>query len=491
MAHFLAFDLGAESGRALVGTLQAGVLTLDEVSRFANEPVHVLGSLRWDIPRLWHEMKRALGQAAEVSSRLESVGVDTWGVDYALLDERGGLLENPHHYRDSRTDGMIEAVLEIVNRERLYATTGIQVLQINTLYQLFAACRLTPQIVAAADSLVTIPDLLNYWLSGQLASEYTIASTTQCLDATSRTWATGLLTELGLPARLFQPIVQPGTTLGGIEPRVSEQFCGTPVVAPACHDTASAFMCAGGNRSSAVISSGTWSLLGIELPAPILTAKARDLNFTNEGGVNGTIRFLRNIGGLWLLQACRHEWAAHGSTTDYAALLEAAADDDRLAFRSLVDPDHAGFLKPASMPASIAMYCRRTGQPEPSAPHEFTRTVLESLAFKYRYVLESLEAISGSRFKEIRIVGGGARNRVLNQFTANATGRTVTAGPIEATALGNIAMQMVATGAVGSLADARRVIERSFPVERFEPIDSDRWDTHFRRFTDYMEFTLV
>lgn len=487
-ANFLAFDLGAESGRAVVGQLRSGVLSLNEVYRFANEPVQGNGTLQWDILRLWLELKRGLETVSD--TRLASVGVDAWGVDYALLGERGSLLENPYHYRDARNAGMMQAVFERVSREKIYATTGIQFIQINTLYQLFAACRTTPRLIDAAESLVTIPDLFNYWLSGELASEYTVATTTQFVDATTGNWATRLLSEIGLPTRLLTRIVQPGSVLGAIQRGVSEKAAGTPVVVPACHDTASAVVSVCGGSASAFISSGTWSLLGTELTAPVLTAKARDLNFTNEGGVGGTIRLLKNIGGLWLLQSCRRSWAAAGNLIEYADLLDAARDEG-LAFRSLVDPDYQGFLNPDDMPAAIAVYCRRTAQAEPATPPEFVRAILESLAFKYRMVLEALEDVTGSHFEEIRVVGGGSRNRLLNQFTANATGRRVVAGPVEATALGNIAMQMLATGAVSSLAEARQVIERSFPVERFEPQAADRWDAQYRRFADYMEFTCA
>lgn len=485
---YLAFDLGAESGRAIVGHFRSGVLSLNEVHRFPNEPVQSNGALRWDVRRLWQELRRGLEAVSD--TRLASVGVDAWGVDYALIGEQGNLLENPYHYRDARTAGMMQAVFERVCREKIYAVTGIQFLQINTLYQLFAACRTTPHLIDAADSLVTIPDLFNYWLSGELASEYTIATTTQFVDATTRSWATPLLSEIGLPTRLLTRIVQPGSVLGPVQRGASERAAGIPVVVPACHDTASAVVSVCGGPSSAFISSGTWSLLGTELPAPVLTPKARDLNFTNEGGVDGTIRLLKNIGGLWLLQSCRRSWAAQGPPAEYAELLETARDEG-LAFRSLVDPDYQGFLNPDDMPEAIAGYCRRTGQAEPATAPQFVRAILESLAFKYRMVLEALEDVTGSHFEDIRIVGGGSRNRLLNQFTANATGRRVMAGPVEATALGNIAMQMLATGAVSSLAEARQVIERSFPVERFEPQNVDRWDAQYRRFADYMELTFA
>ena len=483
MSRFLAFDLGAESGRAMLGRLHAGVLDLQELRRFPNEPIRSNGSLQWDIHRLWTEMKLALDGAAD--RRLASVGVDGWGVDYALLDDRGELLENPYHYRDARNEGMMDAIFERVSREKIYAITGIQFLQINTLVQFYAACRQSPEIVDRARSLLTIPDLLNYWLSGHLCSEYTVATTTQFVDARARTWAIGLLAELGLPTGVLTEIVEPGTIVGGVQPGVAGALAGTPVVAPACHDTASAVaaVCAGGSR--AFISSGTWSLFGTETAAPVITAQARDSNFTNEGGVCDTIRLLKNIGGLWLLQACRRQWAAEGRSLDYDTLLTAAAHEG-LAFATLFDPDDDRFLNPADMGAEIVRYCRQTSQPEPSSPPAFARAILESLAMKYRVVLQSLEQLTGRRIDEIRIVGGGSRNRLLNQFTADATGRTVVAGPVEATALGNIAMQMLATGTVSSLAEARQIIERSFPLERFEPVASDRWNQHYRRFQQYV-----
>jgi rhamnulokinase len=484
---FLAFDLGAESGRAMLGRLRGGVIDLREVHRFGNEAVRQNGSLQWDILRIWQEMRRAF-DLVDVS--LESVGVDTWGVDYALLGENGNLLENPYHYRDTRTEGMMDAVFKHVSRERIYSITGIQFLPINTLFQLYAACVLTPRLIDASSALVTIPDLLNYWLTGSLSSEYTVATTTQFIDARTRSWATRMLDEIGLPTRLLQPLTESGSIVGPLLDNASPRFRGTPVVAPACHDTASAVASVAIGEHTAFLSSGTWSLLGSELPAPIISSAALELNFTNEGGVAGTTRLLKNIGGLWLLQACRRRWAEVGEHVDYDALVD-ATDDERLAFRSLIDPDHRAFLHPDDMPATIAEYCRQTGQPEPAGPPAFTRTILESLAFKYRAVLESLEQLTGRRFDEIRIVGGGARNRLLRQWTADATGRTVVAGPIEATALGNLALQMLATGAVSSLADARAIIDRSFPVERYEPVNDGRWETHYRRFRDYVELTCA
>jgi rhamnulokinase len=485
--RFLAFDLGAESGRAILGELSGGALTISEIHRFPNEPVRYGGELHWDVPRLWLEMQRGLDRLGGPS--LESIGVDTWGCDYALLGERGNLLENPFCYRDARTDGVMQAVNDRLGPDTVYGATGIQFLPFNTLYQLHAACRTTPEVIAAARSLATIPDLLNFWLCGRLQAEYTNATTTAMVDARTRTWASGLLEALDLPTRLLLPLVEPGAVLGELRRDASAARAGTPVIAPACHDTGSAVASVEAGGTSAFLSSGTWSLLGTELRQPIVTDRTRELNFTNEGGVDGTTRLLKNIGGLWLLQSCRRTWAREGRPHDYGELLEAAGDAPP--FAALFDPDHRGFLHPDDMVEAIAAYCRQTGQAPPQNAGGYVRSILESLAFKYRRVLDSLEEVTGTRFDEIRIVGGGSRNRLLSQFTASATGRGVVAGPVEATALGNIAMQMVATGAVSSLQEARTVIGRSFPVERFEPIDTERWELHYRRFHQYLELSCV
>ena len=485
--HYVAIDLGAESGRVMRGRFRDGILELDELHRFPNEPVRCDGSLRWDILSLWRDVQRGLERTSGES--LASVGVDAWGCDYALIGERGALLENPYHYRDTRTDGIMEDVCHRIGRDRIYSITGIQFLPFNTFYQLAAAYRLTPRLIAAASSVVTIPDLLNYWLTGRIVSEFTNATTTQFVDARSRAWATDLLTDAGIPTRLLAPLVEPGGVLGTIKDDACPSLAGTLVVAPACHDTGSAVaaVCAGGDK--AFISSGTWSLLGTEVPCPVITPEARDGNFTNEGGVCGSTRLLKNIGGLWLLQACRRSWAASGLHIGYDELLAASADEPP--FKSLFDPDHHGLLHPTEMLDTISEYCRQSRQPGPARPAAYARAIFESLALKYRMVLESLEEITGRRVAEIRIVGGGARNGLLNQFTADATGRCVTAGPIEATALGNIAMQMLATGAVASLAQAREVIERSFPTQRYEPRASDLWDAQYERFQGYVELTCV
>jgi rhamnulokinase len=480
---YLAFDFGAESGRAVLAHLQSGILTIEEVHRFPNEPVEYGGSLHWDVARLWFEVRKALGRLGEVE--LAGIGVDAWGVDYALLGERGELLENPYHYRDRRTEGVMEEVLAKVGREEIYERTGIQFISINTLYQLFAAQRETPKLLAAAKYLLTIPDLFNYWLTGNAVSEFTIATTTQMVDPVKRKWATGLIERLELPPDLPAPIVEPGSIVGTILPDIAGHtaVAGTSVIAPACHDTGSAVAAISARDGTAFLSSGTWSLLGTELDSPVITPDALRLNFTNEGGVNGTTRLLKNVMGLWMLQGCRHSWAAQGHHYDYRELIDLAGRDT--SFGHLIDPNDESFLRPADMLAAIDKFCERTRQPVPREPGAYVRAVLESLAFKYRSVLGHLEQLSGNRIAQIRIIGGGSKNRVLNQLTADATGRKVLAGPAEATALGNVAIQILATGGAASLQEVRAIVDRSFPTEVFDPLETDQWDRHAERFEQY------
>jgi rhamnulokinase len=480
---YLAFDFGAESGRAVLAHLQSGILTTEEVHRFPNEPVEYGGALHWDVPRLWFEVRKALARLDEVE--LAGIGVDAWGVDYALLGERGELLENPYHYRDRRTEGVMEEVLRKVSKEDIYEATGIQFMPINTLYQLFAARRQTPKLLEAAKYLLTIPDLFNYWLTGNAVCEFTNATTTQMVDPLKRTWASGLMQRLDLPAHLPAPIVEPGSIIGTILPDIAghSSIAGVPVIAPACHDTGSAVAAISAREGTAFLSSGTWSLLGTELDSPIITSDALRMNFTNEGGVNGTTRLLKNVMGLWMLQGCRQSWTARGLSYEYRELIELATREP--SFGHLVDPDDESFLRPPDMLAAINRFCTRTHQPVPQEAGAYVRAVLESLAFKYRFILRNLEQVIGQRIEQIRIIGGGSKNRLLNQLTADATGRRVFAGPAEATALGNVAVQTVATGEAASLQEVRAVVDRSFPTEVFDPLDTDKWDQHAERFEQY------
>jgi rhamnulokinase len=482
---YLAFDLGAESGRAVLAHLHSGVLTTEEIHRFANEPVEYGGSLHWDAARLWVEVRKALGKLEEIE--LAGIGVDAWGVDYALLGDRGELLQNPYHYRDDRTRGAVEEVFRRVPKEEIYAATGIQFMPINTLYQLFAAKRDTPGILNAAKHLLTIPDLFHYWLTGNAVCEFTNATTTQMVNPVTRTWAKDLLQRVDLPCDLLTAIVEPGSVVGTLHSEIARNsaLAGTPVIAPASHDTGSAVAAISAREGTAFLSSGTWSLLGTELDAPVVTADALRLNFTNEGGVNGTTRLLKNVMGLWMLQCSRQSWTAQGQVYDYRELMELAGRE--APFRQLVDPDDESFLHPADMPTAINRFCAKTQQPEPATPGAYVRTVLESLAFKYRLVLRNLEYVCGQRIGEIRVIGGGSKNRLLNQFTADATGRRVLAGPAEATALGNVAVQILATGGASSLKEVREIVDRSFATEVFEPRETDKWEKEAERFQHYSE----
>ncbi len=464
---YLAIDLGAESGRALLGRSQAGILTLDEIHRFPNETLRQAGSLRWNVRGLWAEIQQALTRVSEI--KLDGIGVDAWGVDYALLDQRGELLENPYHYRDSRTNGVMDDVFRIVPKDEIYAATGIQFMPINTVFQLYAHQRDDAAKLAQARSPLTIPDLFHYWLTGRAACEYTNATTTQLVNPASRSWDKTLMTRLGLPSDLPAEIVEPGSILG--------DHAGTPVIAPASHDTASAVASISARGDTAFLSSGTWSLVGTELDAPVINSETLAMNFTNEGGANGTTMLLKNVMGLWMLQGCRRAWAAQGDNYAYAELMQAAAQAP--AFRSLVNPDDARFLNPPDMPTAIGDFCRESAQPAPVDAASFTRCILESLALKYALVIRDLEQVTHQPIRRIRVIGGGSKNRLLNQFTADATGKPVIAGPAEATALGNIAVQMAATGRAASLEDARATIDRSFPVEVFEPRETDVWANYF------------
>ncbi len=486
--HWLALDLGAESGRAMLGTLVAGKLTLAEIHRFANVPVRLPDGWHWDMLRLWTDVTHALTLTArECGAQPFSVGVDTWGVDFGLLDARGALIGNPYHYRDNRTDGMLAHAFAKIAREKIFELTGIQFMPLNTLYQLCAQVVHDPLTLRHAETLLTIPDLLNYWLTGTIACEFSNATTTQCYDPRRGEWSTELLSALNIPRRLFPKIIPPGTILGSLLPHVAERV-DTPVtvIAPACHDTGSAVAAVPArNADFAWISSGTWSILGAELAAPVITPASLRYNFTNEGGVGGTFRFSKNITGLWLVQECRREWARTAAEMSYAELTQLAAQAK--SFGAVLDVDAADFLKPGNMPARIRAYCERTGQTAPATPGEFVRCALESIALKYRYVLERLEEMIGHPLAPIHIVGGGTQNQLLSQFTANATGRRVVTGPVEATALGNMLVQAIALGHIRSLAEARALSAQSFATHTLEPAESAGWDAAYARLQKLLE----
>jgi rhamnulokinase len=477
-----AVDLGASGGRVMVGQVSlgragTGRLELHEAHRFPNTPVRVLGTLHWDILRLYRGMLDGLGAAAR-SFDLASTGIDSWGVDYGLLDADGALLGNPVHYRDSRTDGVVDEVLAKVPAADLYAVTGIQQMPINTIYQLAAAAR-TPQL-AAARALLLIPDLLAYWLTGEAGAEVTNASTTQLYDTRARDWAWDLIGRAGLPAGLFPALRQPGSVIGTLRPELagepglsglggSRERGPLPVIAVGSHDTASAVVAVPAEgHGFAYISCGTWSLAGVELDQPVLTEASRTANFTNETGVDGTIRYLRNVMGLWLLQESVRTWAGAGQAADLATLLEEAAKVPPL--QVVVDPDDPAFLPPGDMPARIAGAARRTGQQPPADPPAVVRCILDSLALAYRARLREVQQLSGRAVDTVHVVGGGVHNTLLMQLTADACGLPVVAGPAEAAALGNILVQARTLGAApGDLAGMRALLRATQELRRFEP----------------------
>jgi rhamnulokinase len=484
-ANFIAVDLGASSGRVVSAEWDGSAFRLRELHRFDNEPVTVRGHVHWDVLRLWHEIKVGLTKYAQSGTRpLTGIGVDTWGVDYALLDAGGKLLGNPYHYRDGRNDGMVELACQRIPRQEIYAQTGIQFMQLNSLTQLLSLAEAKEPQLEHAATLLMMPDLFNYWLTGRKVSEYTAASTSQLLHAEDRRWATELAAALELPTDIFPEIVSPGTVLGPVSAEVCEEMGfahEVPVVAVGSHDTASAVVAVPElDEHSVYLSSGTWSLIGVEIPEPILTEEALRFNFTNEGGVGGTIRLLKNVAGLWLLQESRHQWQREGRDYDWGELLDLAGQAEP--FRSLLDPDAPDFLSHGDIPGAIRAYCRHTGQPEPEGVGAVVRCCLESLALRYRWVVEALETVTGRALTTVRVVGGGSQNHLLNQFTADACGRPVVAGPVEATALGNVVMQAIATGHISDLAAGRRAVAASVELDRYAPEPSPEWDQAFERF---------
>ncbi len=482
--RLLAFDLGAESGRAILGMFDGATLRLEEIHRFANGPVPVFAHLYWDVLRLFGEVREGLRVYRQRhGAQLDSIGVDTWGVDFALLGRGDVLLENPHHYRDPRTDGMMEAAFALVPREEIFAHTGAQFMRLNTLYQLLSLKLAGSPILDAAQTLLMMPDLLNFFLTGRKACEFTNATTTQFYDPVHGRWATALLDKLALPSHILGEIVEPGTPFGELLPAVREEagLGAVRVVTPATHDTGSAVASIPTSAADyAYISSGTWSLMGAELRAPRIDAAALAHNFTNEGGVGHTFRFLKNIMGLWLVQESRRNWQREGRTWSYAELTALAAGAP--AFAAVIYPDAEVFMPPGDMPGRIRQFCRQTGQPEPETEGTLVRVVLESLALRYREVLQSLEQILGRRMRCIHVVGGGSQNELLCQFTADATQVPVIAGPLEATAIGNLMVQALALGEVSSVEQARDVVRNSFQPKTFEPRHSDRWDEAYQRF---------
>jgi len=476
---YLAVDLGAESGRVISGSLTNNSLQLKEIHRFQNGGVRLGEHLHWDILNLWREIKQGLSQA---DGSVCSIGLDTWGVDFGLLDANDTLIGNPYHYRDDRTDGMMEAVFKILPRDKIYEKTGIYFMQLNSLYQLVAMVKEKSSALARAERLLNMPDLFNFFLTGQKANEYTISSTTQCYNPTYENWDFDMLSQLGIPSNIFGEIVNPGTLLGKLRPYVVQEIgYSTSVIVSAGHDTACAIAAVPASGDDYIyLSSGTWSLMGVLLDQPIISSESLAAEMTNEGGVDGKIRFLKNIVGLWLVRGCRQQWAREGQEFNYNDLTRKASEAPPLT--SLIVPGEKRFMAPKNMADEIQAYCQETGQPVPESKGAIIRTVLESLALEYRSVSEQIERLTGKDYPVIHIIGGGTQNKLLNQFAANATGKKVVAGPVEATAIGNILIQAVAMNELSSLDEATAILNRSFDVENYVPCEKLVWDEAYERY---------
>ncbi len=483
-ANYIAVDLGAESGRVMLGRIADGRLTLEQVHRFGNGPVGQQDTLRWDFQKLLSEIKTGIGMAAKVADgKVAGIGVDTWGVDFGLLGADGKLLENPYHYRDSRTNGMMEKAFALTPKRRIYENTGIQFMQLNSLYQLLAMRLANSEVLAKTERLLFIADLISYFLCGKAFGEYTLASTSQMMDMKTGKWSKPIFEELGLPMKIMPKVIMPGAVVANLMSSVAKEIgCGRiPVIAVGSHDTASAVLGvpASGDKW-AYLSSGTWSLMGVELPNAIVNDKTFQYEFTNEGGVEDTIRLLKNIMGLWLVQECKRQWQREGQDLSYGELAQMATKAKP--FFAYINCDNSDFLAPGDMPARINKCLSNTGQKTTQDKGQMVRLVLESLALKYRRVLNAIEDVTGGTVDVLHIVGGGIQNELLCQFTADATGKKVITGPIEATASGNILMQAKATGQVQSIDEARAVIRHSFEMREYRPQNAALWDKQYSKF---------
>ena len=491
-SKFLAFDLGASSGRGVLGLLDGGMLRLQEIHRFPNGPVKILDSLHWDVLQMLTEIKSSLElYTREYGPELDGIGFDTWGVDFALIGRNDTILGHPYHYRDKLTDGMMEEAFKRMPKEEIFERTGIQFMKLNTLYQLLAMSLANSPLLDAAETLLMMPDLFNFLFTGKRASEFTIATTTQFYDPRERNWSKPLFDRLGLPYHILPEIIPAGTEVGTVLPSIRDEIGlgAVPVIAPACHDTGCAVAAVPARGDDWVyISSGTWSLMGVEVPEPVITDATLKYNFTNEGGVGDTIRLLKNITGMWLIQECKRTWEDAGEDLSFDELTAIAAEARPLV--SFIEPNYEPFLSPGDMPERIRNFCRETGQPIPETKGAVVRCALESLALKYRWGLERLEEILGRRLNVIHIIGGGCQNKLLCQLAADATGRQIVAGPVEATAIGNIMMQALTTGYVGSIDEARELIGRSFDVVNYEPENVSGWDHAYDRYLEIAEETV-
>jgi len=480
---YIAVDLGAESGRVMLGSVSDEKLALEEIHRFSNGPVKEGGSLRWDFDKLLSEVKTGISKAAKAArTQVWGIGIDSWGVDFGLLDVDGQLIENPYHYRDSRTNGVMEKAFKLMSKREIYESTGLQFMQLNSVYQLLAMRLGSSAALAKTKTLIFIADLFAYHLCGKIFGEYSLASTSQLMDMRTGKWSKEVFDKLSLPINIMPRIVAPGTVVGQLTAKIGSALrCGPiPLIAIGSHDTASAVAAVpAGDGKWAYLSSGTWSLIGIEVPEAVITDKSFEYEFTNEGGVADTIRLLKNIMGLWLMQECKRQWQREGARLSYAEITEMA--EGAKPFARQIDPDYSGFLSPGDMPKRINDYLTKTGQKAIDDKGQMIRTILEGLAFKYRYKMEALEDITGQSIEVLHIVGGGIQNELLCQFTANATGKKVITGPIEATASGNILMQAKATGQIKTLAEARKIVRNSYKLKEYQPQDSQLWEKEYKK----------
>lgn len=471
----LAFDFGASSGRAIIGCFDGDKITLEEVHRFSNDPVSVGGTVYWDVLRLFYEIKQGIIKA-KIAGGFDSIGIDTWGVDFGLIDSEGKLMENPVHYRDARTVGLVDEAFKTMPKEKLYGITGIQFMELNTLFQLISLKKCRPWMLERADKMLFMPDLFGYMLTGKMCAEYSIASTSQLIDLDKRTWSKEILDAFGIKESVFAPLVQPGTVLGELSKEVCEE-CGVdpvPVISVCGHDTQSAITsvpCEDGDF--AFLSSGTWSLFGTELDKPIVNETSMNINITNEGGFDGSTGFLKNIIGLWLIQESRRQWKREGKEYSYADLEKLALAAEP--FKCFIDPDAPEFVPHGNIPERVREFCRKTGQFVPETVGEIMRCIYESLAMKYRLTFEKLRECTERDYPVIHVIGGGTKDGLLCQMTANSCDRTVKAGPIEATVMGNVAVQLMSDGSVKNIGQARKIVADSSELKTFEPKDTDKW----------------
>ena len=478
----LAFDFGASSGRAIIGCFDGEKITLEEVHRFSNDPVSVGGTVYWDVLRLFYEIKQGIIKA-RMAGGFDSIGIDTWGVDFGLIDAEGKLMENPIHYRDARTVGMVDEAFKTMPKEKIYGITGIQFMELNTLFQLISLKKNRPWMLERADKMLFMPDLFAYMLTGKMCAEYSIASTSQIIDLQTKSWSKELLEAFGIKEDIFAPLVKPGTVLGMLTPEICEE-CGVdpvPVISVCGHDTQSAITsvpCEDGKF--AFLSSGTWSLFGTELEKPIVNETSLNINITNEGGFDDTVGFLKNIIGLWLIQESRRQWQRQGEDYSYADLEKKALAAEP--FKCFIDPDAPEFVPHGNIPKRVQEFCEKTGQYVPQTVGEIMRCIYESLAMKYKLTFEKLCECTERDYPVIHVIGGGTKDTLLCQLTANSCNRTVKAGPIEATVMGNVAVQLMYDNSVADISEARKIVAASSELKTYIPADVDKWEEAYKDF---------